>query len=177
MAQVLSAIGVTIRAHEEIELHWIPLCWGAAILLLHVQFLLAIYDLDVVAPSWTWSWLGPVLILAALLFLSGALILPSRDREFRIGLLQDFEVNGKLALVPLSLYLIAWMPLNVRIGYGWLSQGNLLDVFLVLVTAVAFFTRQPRIRGVATVVYLIAVAWSVVVVWAPGGLDWVGSTT
>ena len=85
MAQLLSAGAMAFRARRECRLHWIPLCWATAIFLLHVQFWFVVYDLDSIVPAWTWDWYGPVLLLAVLLFSSGALILPTRARELAAG--------------------------------------------------------------------------------------------
>ncbi len=74
---------------------------------------LGIYNLDTfISSSWDWTWLGPVLLLSVLLFLSGALVLQMRKQELASGLLTHFEVDGRLALIPASLYLMLWIPLN-----------------------------------------------------------------
>jgi len=169
MAQMLNSVALAIRARQDSSLHWLPLCWTTSIFLLHVQFFLAVFGIDEFVPSWTWSWFGPILLLALLLFLGGALILPARDREWASGLLYDFEVHGRLALIPVSLYLILWMPLNVRIGFGWISPSNVFDVALVLLAAVTFVSRGTRIRSWATIVYLFVTAWGMFGVWSPGG--------
>ncbi len=171
VAQMLSSVALAIRARQENDLHWIPLCWTTAIFLFHVQFFFAVFGLDSAVSAWTWDWYGHVLLLAVLLFLSGALVLPSRDRELTSGLLRDFEIHGRLALVPVSLYLLLWMPLNVRSGGQWLSPSNAADVALGLIAAVAFTTRTARVRAVATLTYLAVAAWGVFVVWGRPGVD------
>ena len=169
VAQMLSSVATAIRSRQECRLHWLPLSWAAVIFLFHVQYWLAIFGLDEIVPSWTWDWYGPVLVLAILLFFSGALILPARDKELASGLLRDFEIHGKLALIPVSLYLLLWMPLNVRMGFGWVSPENVADVLLVVLAGVVFFARGQRIRMVATVSYLVVAVWGVFFVWSPGG--------
>ena len=106
-----------------------------------------------------------------LLFLSGALILPTREQDLTSGLLRDFEIHGRLALIPVSLYLLLWMPLNVRSGASWLSPANVADVALGVIAAVAFASRATRLRAVATLAYLAVTAWGVFVVWGRPGVD------
>jgi hypothetical protein len=169
MAQLLSSVALAFRARRESQLHWIPLCWTTAIFLFHVQFWFVVYDLDSIVPSWTWDWYGPVLLLAVLLFLSGALILPTRDRELETGLLDDFDANGKYALVPLNIYLLTFIPMNVRMGNSWFSLVNAPDVVLGLLAAVALITKNPRARAVSSILYLALAAWAVLFLWSVPG--------
>ena len=170
MAQLLSSVALAFRARRESRLHWIPLCWAMAIFLFHVQFWFVVYDLDSIVPAWTWDWYGPVLLLAVLLFMSGALVLPTRDRELAGGLLKDFDVHGKWALVPISIYLLMFIPMNVRMGNSWFALANLPDVLLGVLAAVAFTTKRPGARGVSTVIYLIVTIWAVLFVWSEPGV-------
>ena len=115
------------------------------------------------------DWFGPILVMAILLFLSGALVLPTRDRDVQAGLLDDFEAHGRLALVPVSVYLLLWIPMNVRMGAAeWVSLDNGIDVALASLAAVAFFARTPRVRGGTLLIYLLVEAWGVFVIWSPG---------
>jgi hypothetical protein len=169
VAQMLSAVAQAIRARRDTELHWVPLGWATAIFIFHVQFWFAVFGLDEVVPAWTWDWFGPILVMAVLLFLSGALVLPTREKDLARGLLGDFEVHGRLSLIPISLYLLMWIPMNVRMGAAeWLSADNAVDVILVALAVVAFLARRPATRNGALAAYLLVEAWGVFVVWSPG---------
>ena len=169
IAQLLSAVALAFRTRRDRRMHWIPLCWATAIFLLHVQFWFVVYDLDSIVPAWTWDWYGPVLLLAVLLFLSGALILPTRDRDLAVGLLDDFDVHGKYALVPISVYLLMFIPMNVRMGNSWFALVNIPDVILGVLAAVAFLTKKPGARAVSTLLYLAVTAWAVFFLWSKPG--------
>lgn len=170
MAQMLSAVALSFRSRRESPLHWLPFAWGAAIFLFHIQYWFTIHDLDSIAPAWTWEWYGPVLLLAVLLFLSGAVILPTRDRELQSGLLGDFDDHGRYALIPVSLYLLLWIPVNRRFGVPWISEENFFDVLLSALAAVAFFSKATRIRATASLAYLLVAIWAVFVVWSRPGV-------
>jgi hypothetical protein len=169
MAQMLSSVALAFRARHECRPHWIPLTWAVSIFLFHVQFWFSVYDLDSIVPAWTWDWFGPILLLAVLLFLSGAVILPSRERDLAEGLLGDFESHGKYALVPISFYLAAFIPMNVRMGMPWVSAANGLDVVLVCLAGVAILTKRARLRTAATVLFPIVQVWGVLFVWSSPG--------
>ena len=57
-------------------------------------------------------------------------------------MLDDFDTHGRLALIPVSLYVLLWIPLNIRIGDAWWSAMNVFDAVLVLLAAVVFFGRD-----------------------------------
>ena len=170
VAQILGSIASAIRSRHESPLHWLPLCWATAIFLFHIQYWLALLNLDDTVPSWTWDWYGPVLLSAVLLFFGGALVLPVREGELSKGLLRDFESHGKLALIPVSLYLAMWIPMNVRMGFAWVSPLNLVDVALVGLALLTLSTSRRGIREAATILYLVVCVWGVFFVWTPHGL-------
>lgn len=170
MAQMLSAVALAFRSRRECPLHWLPFAWAAAIFLLHIQYWFVIHDLDSIAPAWTWDWYGPVLLLAVLLFLSGAVILPTRDRELESGLLEDFDAHGRFALIPVSLYLLMWIPMNRRFDVPWVSEENIYDVLLGALAGIAFLSKASRVRAAASLVYLVVAAWAVFVVWSRPGV-------
>ena len=114
VAQLLGAVAAAIRGHRQ-HLNWIPITWAAAIFLYHVQFWFAIFEIGGITTTWSWDWYAPILLLAVLLFFSGALVLPSRDHEWTQGMEADFEQNGRLALIPAISYVLVWIPVNARI--------------------------------------------------------------
>jgi hypothetical protein len=168
MAQMLSSVALSIRSRHESRFHWVPVAWAAAIFSYHVQFWFALIYVDRMIVSWSWDWFGPILIMAVLLFLSGALVLPSAGRPLPTDLIADFEEHGRLALVPVSVYGLLWIPLNVRLGDGWLSATNVLTLVVVALAGVAYFSRDRRVRGAATLAYLAVSVWGVVWIWSPG---------
>ena len=168
MAQMLSTVALSIRSRHESRLHWVPVAWAAAIFFYHVQFWFALIDVDRIIVAWSWDWFGPILFMAVLLFLSGALVLPGAGRPLPADLIGDFEEHGRLALVPISVYGLLWIPLNVRLGDSWLSLMNGFNVVAVALAAVVYLSRAPRVRGAATLAYLAVTVWGVVWVWSPG---------
>ena len=99
------------------------------------------------------------------------MILPTRDRELASGLLEDFEAHGRFALVPVSIYLLLWMPMNYRMGVPWLSLENGLDVVLGILAAVAFISKDQLARAGASLLYLAVAAWGVFSIWARPGIE------
>ena len=91
MAQMLSTVALSIRSRHESRIHWVPVACAAAIFFYHVQFWFALVEVDRAIVAWSWDWFGPILMMAVLLFLSGALVLPSAGRPLPTDLIGDFE--------------------------------------------------------------------------------------
>ena len=98
------------------------------------------------------------------------MILPTRDRELESGLLEDFDSHGRYALIPVSLYLLLWIPVNRRFGVSWISEENFFDVLLSALAAVAFLSKANRVRAVVSLAYLLVAIWAVFVVWSRPGV-------
>ena len=169
IAQMLGAVAAAIRGRRQHPVNWIPIAWATAIFLYHVQFWFAIFDIGALTTTWSWDWYAPVLLLAVLLFLSGSLILPSRDHEWAEGMQADFEHNGRLALIPAILYVLVWIPVNARMGGDWIHPANILNIVLIALTVVAFAQRTRRYRGIATVAYVLLVVFGMLFVWSRPG--------
>lgn len=168
IAQMVGAVAAAIRGQRQ-HLDWIPMTWAAAIFLLHVQFWFAIVDIGTLTTEWSWDWYAPVLLTAVLLFLSGALVLPSRDHEWTLGMKADFECNGRFALIPFTLYMLVWMPVNARMSDNWFDPANILNSVLAGLAALAFAQRTLRYRGIATAAYLVLVVFGMLFVWSRPG--------
>lgn len=169
IAHMLGSVTQLVRSRGEVRWHWLPIAWALSIFLLHVQFWIALFHLGEMVGDWSWDWFIPVLLLAMLLFMGGSLVLPTLQRDQSHGLLDDFIEKGRVALIPTGLYLLLWIPVNVRIGADWMSSMNGLDVVLAAIASIAFQTKNSRIRSVASIVFLLLTALGVFWVWTPSG--------
>jgi len=169
VAQLLSSFAAAIRERLEHPLHWLPLVWGFVILIFSVQYWFGLFDLDLEIVDWSWLWYGQLLFLAVALFLAGALILPTRESRVEGGLLADFEVHGRLALLSVTAYILGWMPANARMNDGFLVEANLVNLGLIPFVLVAFAARNLKVRSAATVVFLLVFIYAVLFVWSIPG--------
>lgn len=75
---LLSSAVQMFRSRHSVELDWIALAWAAVILFWQLQFWWAIYELATIVQTWTQPAFAA--LVALLLFVAGALILPSGDQ-------------------------------------------------------------------------------------------------
>lgn len=168
VAQILSAVVFAIHSRRETALRWGPLLWALAILLFHLNFLFAafqFYNADVTLQGYLLD-----LLSAVLLFLSGGLILPSESRQALEGLDHFFERDGKLALVPLVLFLLVSIPYNILGGLPVVASDNLVLLCLVALGAITFFF-PGRLRGASTVAFTVLTTYAFFFIWARPGVS------
>ncbi|MBT8488555.1 MAG: hypothetical protein HKO77_01065 [Gemmatimonadetes bacterium] len=163
---ILWSVASVVRARERLRMHWLPFAWAAAIFFQHASFFLGSLMIDRRIAAWAWSWYAHVLLLAVLLFASGALVLPSESEE-RVGnLLDDFRKHGRLALIPFAAYHLAWIVMNARLNGIQFDDGQLANVLLLTVMGVGFWARSLRVQGLAALGFLALLTWANVFVWS-----------
>jgi len=168
VAQLLSAVVFAIHSRREMALRWTPMLWALAIFLFHVNFLFAALWFYSVDRDFVW-YLGDI-ISAVLLFLSGGLILPSELRPLSADLDEFFARDGRLALIPLGIFLAMAIPVNLQGGLPLLDPNNVILVFLLAFAVMAFLTRS-RFRVGATCAFAGLTVFAFLFVWArPGAL-------
>ena len=76
VAQVLRSVAYIVRESRQISLHWIPFSVEAMILFFQVQFWFGLAVINSLMVQWSWPVYGVMLLLAIVIFLSGATVLP-----------------------------------------------------------------------------------------------------
>ena len=171
MTHILGSAASAVRARKELVLHWLPFAWAGCIFLLHVQFWVAARDIDVNIDSWTWSWYLNALLLAVLLFASGALVLPTESQQRQGALLEDFQEHGRLSLIPLAIYCFSWVPTSMRLGPSPFVSGNLAIMALSALALMGFLSRRPLVRSGTVLLFAAIQIWAMIFVWAGAGLS------
>ena len=170
MSHLLWAAAAAVRARHELRLHWLPFAWAACIFFVHLQYWFAAFAIDRVIETWTWSWYLQILGLGILLFASGALILPSESQQRSGDLLDDFDIHGRLGLIPLALYFGMWLPMSYRIDQATLDPGNIANLVLAVLVGVGFVAKGRFVRFGAPLAVGGIVVWASVFVWGGGTL-------
>lgn len=90
-----------IRAIAPVD--WLPLAWAGILFAEHIQFWWAINSLRSIQKSFSFGDFLVLILLPLLLFLSSALVLPSRSEDETRGIRQYFERDGRYGLLPFAL--------------------------------------------------------------------------
>ena len=166
IAQILSSVVLLIHARREIELSLTPFLWAAVLFLLHINFLFAALWFYSGDRAFVWYLLD--LVSATLLFIGGGLVLPSESRVLPDSLDEFFDRDGRLALIPLAVFLLASLPYNVQAGGSWLRLDNLI-ISTVCVLCVSAFLARGRTRVAASVASALIVTYAFLFVFARPG--------
>ena len=75
---LLAAVNV-FRSRRRLKFDWIPLTWAAVIFLFQIQYWWAIFELSGLVENWTLLQFVTLLVMAMLLFVAGALVLPTAE--------------------------------------------------------------------------------------------------
>ena len=151
---LLGALRV-FRARERQKPHWIPLVWALSVFVYQLQFWWAGFELNSALPVWTHQAFITLMLHALLLFVAGALILPSSQAQERSELMEYFGHDGRWALLALTAYAALSFWTNWALfGTSPISQvGSIVALFAVL-SFLGFFVRNKRYLGVVTIVCL-----------------------
>ena len=148
---LLGGLGV-FRARQRQKVHWIPIVWAVSIFLYQIQYWWAIFELKGLIETWTHGAFATLLSLAVLLFIAGALILPTSADQERESLFEYFDQNGRWALPALTAYMALAIWANwFLFGTSLLSGMQALIVVIGGLALVAFMSSNQRILGVSTV--------------------------
>ncbi len=164
---LLSAIGV-FRARDRITIDWMALAWGAIILLWQLQYWWAVLELNALIHTWTLLHFVVLVAYTLMLFIAGALILPSPDQDVDERLLGAFQRDGRWALVVLALYFASSIVTNWYLfDTPPLSVTSAWCVVLALLPLLFLRSRNPTVRKVIILIEFPLSAWVAVVVMSP----------
>lgn len=168
VAQILSSAVHLIHSRRKISVSWTPVLWAFVIFLFHINFLFAILEFYTSARAVGWYILD--ILSAVLLFISGGLILPSESQPLTDDLGTFFKGDGRLALVPLGLFIGLSIPWNLEAGVSLFQPDNLILACLLVMSLTAFLARG-RARTVATVISAGLTTYAFLFIWArPGAI-------
>lgn len=132
---------------------WVPLVWSITLFATQLDFWWAINSLPSVKATFTFSEFILLVLLALSLFLTAALLLPSRSEDEQNGLRIYFEQDGRYALLFLSTYYVLGLVVNiVFFQVSPVALWGLLDVLMIVLPLCAFFIKARKAySGIALV--------------------------
>lgn len=155
ITRILLGAVFVFRTRRTFALHWMPVVWAVSVFLTQIQFWWAIFELSYLIESWTAAHFVTLLLLALVLFVAGALVLPSSHDPEADNLLDYFDQTGRWALLFLSGSSILGLWANWYLFET--SPVSILGGLLALMAAIALgclATRNRLLQGAISVAYL-----------------------
>jgi hypothetical protein len=172
VAQVLRSIAYMVRESVQISLHWIPFSVAAQILFFQVQFWFALSVVNSLMVKWSWAVYIVMLLLAILVFLAGATVLPhSLSSLGERGLKEDFETRGRISLILLALYTMGWIVVGIMFRIPELWHLALVNGMYALVALATFRAASSRVRTALHLALIVITVYGALTVWTTPSLE------
>jgi len=171
VAQVLRSVAFVVREKQDHPLHWIPFSVAAMVLFFQVQFWFGLVVVDSIMKQWTWPAYSLMLVLAMLIFLSGATILPPPSLMGERSVIEDFETRGRVSLLFLALYLLGWIGVAMMFWTPAFWHLVAVNGSMAVVLYLAYASRHSRIRALLHLVLLVMTFYGMLTVWTTPNLQ------
>ena len=134
---------------------WVALVWAAMLFTTQLEFWWAVNALPEVKGTYSFPEFLLLVLLALSLFLSAALLLPSRSEDEHQGLRVYFEQDGRYALLSLSTYLFLGLIVNIVLFKASpLAIWGALDVVMIVLPVCAFYAKSRKAYSMITLLYV-----------------------
>ena len=171
MAQVLRSVGFVVREHGTSRLHWIPFSVAGIVVFFQVQFWFGLTVINSLMEHWTWPVYGLMLILAMVIFLAGATVLPPPNKVGERNLIEDYSDRGRISLLFIAAYLIGWIAVGIVFWRPEFWQLVVVNGIWSAIAFVAYRVNNERQRNVLHVVLIILTVAGAQTVWTTPNLQ------
>lgn len=156
------AVGL-FRDRQSYRPEWISLAWAGIIFAFQMQFIWAVYELQALIDTWTAFKFLVALMLALLLFASGALIIPRPTPDGKWEPWQRFLENGRWSLVSLACYAFgAFFSNPMYFDVNLFAPANVNNLILGVVLIGIFFLRDRAMWAWATLAIAVYSIYGIV---------------
>lgn len=167
VTRLLTGLVGVVRARHKSRLDWIIPTWAVVIFITQLEFWWAVNQLPTILPQFTFIEFVGLVLLTVTLFVTAALLVPSRGDDEDLSLRVFFQNEGRWALAAFSLFLFSAALFNVFLfGGSVLSLWAVLDIPMIVIPLIVCFSRRERLQEWLTIAYvpltLIDVAVSVI---------------
>lgn len=134
---------------------WVSLVWAVMLFTTQLDFWWAINSLPAVKTTFTFLEFLLLVLLAVSLFVSSALLLPSRSEDEQNGLRIYFEQDGRYALLSLSIYLLLASVVNIVFFQATpVAVWGALDIVMIILPVCAFLAKSRKAYSIITLIYI-----------------------
>jgi len=172
VAQILRSVAYVVREKDQFRLHWIPLTTAALVLAFMIQFWFALFIVDSFLDSWNWPVYCILLILAIIIFLSGATALPAPASRRTTDLIEDFNTRGKVSLLFFAAYFVGWDIVAVMFWRPRMELLAAVNIIMATLSVAAYAIQKPRVRALLHGALIALTIYGMIYVWATPSLDW-----
>ena len=124
------------------------------------------------SDQWSWPVYGLMLLLAIIIFLSGATVLPNSPTSLgERGLKEDFETRGRISLVFLALYLVGWIGVGIMFWKPEFWQLVLVNGVFAIVAIVTYGAPSARVRTILHLTLIAMTIYGSLTVWTTPSLE------
>ena len=171
LTRLLESAVEAFRVRKTVQLHWLPFAWALAVLIQQLQFWWAMYELQQMA-SVNVSTFVLLLLLAMLLFVAGALVLPTGEAGYPDDLLDYFSSDGAWGVAAVGAYhLIAIFANLVLFNVPLHAPIIWLGVLCGALAMVVAFASTSRVRLIASLAWFVLLALVLVIATLPAYTD------
>ncbi|WP_205908944.1 hypothetical protein [Metarhizobium album] len=122
---------------------------------MQLEYWWAINQLPTLRETFQFSEFIFLVLMTLTLFLTAALLLPSRSEDEAQGLRVYFERDGRFALLCITVFLLCGFVLNV-VGFNSpvSSTWAITDIPMIVLPALAFLLRERKFYAAITAIYV-----------------------
>lgn len=171
MAQVLRSVAFVVREVGSHRLHWIPFSIAGMVVFFMVQFWFGLVVVNSLMEQWSWPVYGLMLLLAMVIFLAGATVLPPPQQIGERDLIDDYSSRGRISLLFMVAYLLGWIAVGVVFWRPEFWQLVVVNSLWAMIALAAYFAEKASLR---TVLHLLLIGMTLIgalTVWTTPNLE------
>ena len=155
VTRLLLGLVTVFRIRHTCHVDWVPLVWALLLFATQLEYWWVINQLPLVKSAFTFQEFIFLVMLTLMLFISAALLLPSRTEDEEGGLRQYFERDGRYALLSYSGFLALGFIANVFfLNHPVAGSWAYMDLIMMTVPVLACFSRKRRTYMALTLFYV-----------------------
>lgn len=155
VTRLLLGLVTVFRIRRTSPIDWVPLVWALVLFVTQLEYWWSINQLPTIKPTYSFPEFAFLVLLTLMLFLSTALLLPSRSEDEQEGLQSYFEKDGRFGLLAFAAFLTLAFVVNVFfLNNPIASEWAYIDVVMIVVPIATFVIRSRRVYAALTLLYL-----------------------
>jgi hypothetical protein len=155
VTRLLLGLLTVFRIRRASKPDWVTLVWAGILFEAQLEFWWAVNALPDVKVTFTFLEFLLLVLLSLSLFISAALLLPSRSEDEQNGLQTYFEQDGRYALLSLSTYFILGLVVNMTFfQVSPIALWGVLDIFMVVLPICAFMAKSRKSYSLTTLAFV-----------------------